>query len=347
MTQERQLIIQQQGKLGIIRLNRIASLNALSIEMIQGIHQQVLAWQDDSQVEAILIASNSPKAFSAGGDIRYIYDSYYAGQNQHLDYFADEYAMLHDLYASKKPLIALLDGYVLGGGFGLAQACHIQVSSEKSRFAMPETVIGYFPDVGATYFFAALNEIGVYLALTGEQISAHDAVALKLVDTLVSSERLSELEQALIQAQTLDLNSIQTLVADFAVQQSHRLELDTARIQQYFAQDDIEQIELALAQAHLADQAWANSVLEILKQRSPVAKRASLKLQHLGRQLSLTEAMQLERDVQGLWFEQGDFIEGVRALIVDKDKQPKWRDDQPQLDQHIEALLKQQKALIA
>ena len=347
MTQEQQLTIEQQGKLGIIRLNRVASLNALSIEMIQGIHQQVLAWQDDSQVEAILIASNSPKAFSAGGDIRYIYDSYYAGKNKHLDYFADEYAMLNDLYASKKPLIALLDGYVLGGGFGLAQACHIQVSSEKSRFAMPETVIGYFPDVGATYFLADLNEIGVYLALTGEQISAHDAVALKLVDALVSSERLTALEQALIQAQNLDINSIQALVADYAVQQSDTLQLDTARIQRYFAHDAIEKIELALAQANPADQAWANWVLDILKQRSSVAKRASLKLQHLGRQLSRAQAMELEREVQRLWFTQGDFIEGVRALIIDKDKQPKWREDQPQLDQHIEALLNEKKALSA
>jgi enoyl-CoA hydratase/carnithine racemase len=346
MTQEQQLVIEQHGQVGIIRLNRVASLNALSIEMIQGIHQQVLAWQNDTQVQAIIIASNSAKAFSAGGDIRYIYDSYYAGKNKHLDYFADEYAMLNDLYTSKKPLIALVDGYVLGGGFGLAQACHIRVSSEKSRFAMPETVIGYFPDVAATYFLSRLDEIGLYLALTGEQISASDAFALKLVDGLVLSEHLAELEQQIIQAKALDLASIQALIAGYS-EKLNALQLDVARIQRYFAQETIEHIELALAQANEADQAWAHSLLEILKQRSPVAKRASLKLQQLGRQLTRAQAMELEREVQHLWFTQGDFIEGVRALIIDKDKQPKWRDDHIQLDSQIEALVNEQKALSA
>lgn len=344
MTQEQQLLIEQKGHLGIIRLNRVASLNALSIEMIQGIHRQVLAWQDEAQVHAILIASNSPKAFSAGGDIRYIYDSYYAGENKHLGYFDEEYAMLNDLYISKKPLIALLDGYVLGGGFGLAQACHLKVTSEKSRFAMPETLIGYFPDVAATYFLSRLDEVGVYLALTGEQISANDAFSLKLVDGLVLSEHFIELEQQIIQAQALDLASLRALVAGYT-EQSAALQLDAARIQRYFAQNTIEQIELALAQADAADQPWANSVLEILKQRSPIAKRASLKLQKLGRRLSREQAMALERDIQSLWFEKGDFIEGVRALIIDKDKQPKWRADQSQLDQQILAFITEPYAL--
>lgn len=338
--QQTDLVIQQQGKLGIIRLNRVASLNALSIEMIQGIHHQVVAWQTQDNVEAILIASNSPKAFSAGGDIRYIYDSYYAGENQHLAYFAAEYAMLQDLYASKKPIVALLDGYVLGGGFGLAQACHLRISSEKSRFAMPETVIGYFPDVAATYFLSRLHEMGVYLALTGEQISASDAYALQLIDVHVHSATLIELEQQLIAAESLDLNSIHAIVASYrTTPEPSALQQQAHRIQHYFASEQVTQIETALAQATAQDAAWAAAVLETLKQRSAVAKRASLKLQHLGRHLSRQQAMQLECDVQALWFEQGDFIEGVRALIIDKDKQPQWCADQPDLDQQITALL--------
>ena len=348
MTQEQQLIIEQQGRLGIIRLNRVASLNALSIEMIHGIHQQVLAWQHDADIEAILLTSNSPKAFSAGGDIRYIYDGYYAGENKHLDYFDDEYAMLNDLYASKKPLIAVLDGYVLGGGFGLAQACQIKISSEKSRFAMPETVIGYFPDVAATYFLSRLEEVGIYLALTGEQISASDALALQLVDGLVESVHLAALEQQLIQAETLDLASIQTVLAQYVIlPKASTLQQHAAQIEYYFSKHSIEAIEEALAHAMSNEQDWANTVLDVLKQRSPVAKRASLKLQQLGRDLSREQAMALEREVQHLWFKQGDFIEGVRALIIDKDKQPKWRTDTPELDQHISALMTAQKALSA
>ena len=345
MTQEQQLIIEQQGKLGIIRLNRVASLNALSIEMIHGIHQQVLAWQHDADIEAILLTSNSPKAFSAGGDIRYIYDGYYAGENKHLDYFADEYAMLNDLYASKKPLIAVLDGYVLGGGFGLAQACQIKISSEKSRFAMPETVIGYFPDVAATYFLAQLKQVGVYLALTGEQITAADAVALKLVDYHVTSADLAEFEHRLSQAAVLNAQKIGEVALALATPAASSPLLEhITEIEQYFSASSVREIEAALAES---EHAWAQATLAILQQRSPVAKRVSLQLQQLGQQLTLPEAMQLERDVQGLWFEQGDFIEGVRALIIDKDKQPKWRTDEPELEQKIRALLIGKKALIA
>lgn len=346
MTQE--LIIEQQGHLGIIRLNRVASLNALSIDMIHGIRQQVLTWQAFPQVHAILITSNSPKAFCAGGDVRYIYDGYYAQDNQHLNYFADEYAMLDTLSASKKPIIALLDGYVLGGGFGLAQACHLKVTSEKSRFAMPETVIGYFPDVAATHFLAQLKEIGLYLALTGEQISAADALAFQLVDAMVQQQDLAQLEHALIAAQMLDIASIKRLISEHSIKlETYPLKSHVACIEQCFKQASVENIESALQHVQDEEQAWAHSILAILQQRSPMAKRASFVLHHLGRNLSRQQAMLLERQVQALWFEQGDFIEGVRALIIDKDKQPKWHADQPDLDAKINALYQQQLALSA
>lgn len=346
MTQ--QLIIEQQGRLGIIRLNRVESLNALSIEMIQGIHQQVLAWQNVPQVQAILISSNSPKAFSAGGDVRYIYEGYHAGQQQHLNYFADEYAMLNDLYASKKPILALLDGYVLGGGFGLAQACHLRVSSEKSHFAMPETVIGYFPDVGATYFLSRLGEAGTYLALTGEQIGASDALALGLINAVVPHHDLAQLEQRLIAAEVLDLPSIEDVIDQYAVTpEQGELHSNLERIQDYFAKSSVQQIEQALANAPEQDRTWANTVAASLAQRSPRAKRASFLLQQVGRTLSRQQAMSLERELQSLWFEVGDFVEGVRALIIDKDKQPQWQDDQIDLEQQIETLLREKLALSA
>lgn len=133
MDMEKHLIIEQQGVLGIISLNRVANLNALSIEMIHQIHMQFETWQQDHSIQAILIKSNSPKAFCAGGDIRYLYDNYKNQTEAHKAYFSAEYDMLNMIRDYQKPVIVILDGYVLGGGFGLAQACHIIVSSEKSR----------------------------------------------------------------------------------------------------------------------------------------------------------------------------------------------------------------------
>ncbi len=143
MNTENHLMIERQGKLGVITLDRVTHLNALSLDMIEGIGAQLELWRNDADVQAILIKSNSPKAFCAGGDIRYLYDSYKNGTADYKGYFSAEYKMLNTLREYEKPIIVVLDGYVLGGGFGLAQACHIVVSSEKSRFAMPETAIGF------------------------------------------------------------------------------------------------------------------------------------------------------------------------------------------------------------
>ncbi|MFT1026531.1 enoyl-CoA hydratase/isomerase family protein, partial [Acinetobacter baumannii] len=189
MNTENHLMIEQQGKLGMITLDRVTHLNALSLDMIKSIGAQLELWRNDAAVQAVLIKSNSPKAFCAGGDIRYLYDSYKNGTADYKGYFSAEYKMLNILREYEKPIIVVLDGYVLGGGFGLAQACHIVVSSEKSRFAMPETAIGFFPDVGATHFLSRLDDIGVYMAITGEQISSSDALYLDLIDYHVPSDQ--------------------------------------------------------------------------------------------------------------------------------------------------------------
>ena len=340
MTTEQNLVIEQQGQLGIISLDRVKHLNALSLEMVEGIATQLEHWRDDDSIQAILIRSNSPKAFCAGGDIRYLYDGYKNGTTQHKDYFAAEYHMLSSLREYHKPVIAILDGYVLGGGFGLAQACHIIVSSEKSRFAMPETAIGFFPDVGATHFLSRLDDIGVYLAVTGEQISSSDALYLDLIDYHVPSEQLPALQQALIAAPSLSKDQIQALITRFIThpEESELKQLSPA-IRKHFGFDQLEKIEQSLANERDPQvQAWAQKVLEILQQRSVIAKQTSLKLQHLGRGRSLKQCMQLERDLQDIWLDHGDFIEGVRALIVDKDKQPKWQSENPALDQILAKL---------
>lgn len=340
MSDENNLAIRVAGSLGIISLDRTSHLNALTLAMIQGIQAQLDQWLHEPQVQAVLINSNSPKAFCAGGDIRYLYDSYQAGNTQYQDFFATEYKMLSTLRNFPKTVIVMMDGYVLGGGFGLAQACHIKVTSEKSRFAMPETAIGFFPDVGATYFLSRLDDVGVYMALTGEQISSSDALYLDLVDYHVPSERFAELEAALIAAPVLNPIEIQKIISSYI---THPVESELQKradlINQHFGYQHLEEIEQSLAHAsNTTYQEWANKMLAILQQRPVMAKQTSLKLQQAGQNLSLEKCMQLERDLQDIWLEQGDFIEGVRALIIDKDKNPQWRTENAKFEKTLQKI---------
>lgn len=339
-TSQNNLQIEQQGTLGIISLDRVASLNALSLDMIHGIQLQLETWQNNDAIQAVLIRSNSPKAFCAGGDIRYLYDSYKNGNEDYKAYFQSEYDMLNAIRAYPKPVIVFLDGYVLGGGFGLAQACHIIVSSEKSRFAMPETAIGFFPDVAATHFLSRLDDIGVYMATTGDQISSSDALYLDLIDYHVPSEKLAELQTVLSQRNPLNKEQIQQAIAQFITHpEQSQLSLVSENIRKHFGFESLEEIENSLEnEKDEKYQEWASKILATLQQRSLTAKQASLKLQHIGRGLSLQQCMQIERDLQDIWFEHGDIVEGVRALIVDKDKQPKWQQSSPVLDKILAEL---------
>lgn len=341
------LSIERVGHVGVIHLDRVAHLNALSMPMIQGIHQMVSTWQSDDAVQAILIRSNSPKAFCAGGDIRFLYDSFMAGNTGHQDFFAAEYAMLDAIRAATKPVIAVLDGYVLGGGMGLAQACHLRISTEKSRFAMPETAIGYFPDVGATYFLSRLNAVGLYMALSSAQIDYRDALALGCIDAYVQSADLPTLYQQLCERNWHSSAEAQQIIAQFSAELESQGELLTkqAAIEKHFNYKELSSIEQSLAAEQDPElQSWATQCLETLSKCSYLAKQCSIKLHWAGRDLSLEQAMQLERDLQPLWFKHGDLIEGVRALIVDKDKQPKWQADNPafiaQIDQLCNAAMR-------
>lgn len=340
MSENNHLAISIQGRLGIICLDRTTHLNALSLEMIQGIQAQLELWREDIQIQGVLITSSSSKAFCVGGDIRYLYDSFQQGNQGHQTYFATEYTMLDTIRHYPKTVVAFLDGYVLGGGFGLAQACHIQVSSEKSRFAMPETVIGFFPDVGATYFLSRLDEVGVYLALTGEQISSGDALHLDLVDYHVPSAQFSRLQNALIIEPNLDKNKIIEVISHYITDPiDSDLKEYSEHIQKHFLFENLNEIEQSLAEEkNTTDQIWAEKTLAILQKRPVMAKQTSLKLQQVGQSLSLEKCMQLERNLQDIWMEQGDFIEGVRALIVDKDKNPQWKTDNSTFEKTLERL---------
>ena len=189
MNTENHLIIEQQGALGMITLDRVPSLNALSLQMINSIRSQVENWQNEDSIQAILIKSNSPKAFCAGGDIRYLYDSYKNGTEDHKGYFSAEYDMLNSIRASKKPVVVLLDGYVLGGGFGLACVSDIAISLTDAKFGLPETGLGVIPAQIAPF---VVKRIGLTqarrLALLGNRFDGQTALKVGVVHEVVNSE---------------------------------------------------------------------------------------------------------------------------------------------------------------
>jgi len=270
------------------------------------------------------------KAFCAGGDIRSLYDSFKNGQTLHQDFFVEEYALDLAIHHYRKPVLALMDGFVLGGGMGLVQGADLRVVTERSRLAMPEVAIGYFPDVGGSYFLPRIcGELGLYLGVSGVQIRAADALYCGLADWHLESERLSLLDQRLDQLQWSDtpLKDLQGVLAKLGVQQLPDAPLAALRpaIDHYFALPDLPSIVQQLREVSLGDsREWAHATADLLESRSPLAMAVTLEMLRRGRHLSLERCFALELHLDRQWFERGDLIEGVRALLIDKDKSPRW-----------------------
>src|SRR5690606_27357509 len=195
---EQSVLAEVRNGVGHLTLNRPAGLNALSLEMVRSLRQQLDAWHNDPAVRLVVLRANGEKAFCAGGDIRGLYDSFKAGDGMYVTFFEEEYAMDQVLHGYPKPVLALMDGFVLGGGMGLAQAASHRVVTERVKMGMPETGIGYFPDVGGSFFLSRLEgAIGQYLGVTGSHIRAADALYCGLADHCISSDLVTELDQAL------------------------------------------------------------------------------------------------------------------------------------------------------
>ena len=327
---EAPVLVAVRNRIGHLTLNRPAGLNALNLEMVGLLQRQLAAWADDPQIHAVVLRGAGEKAFCAGGDIRALYDSYRAGDGQWQRFFAEEYALDQYIHAYRKPILALLDGFVLGGGLGLAQGAALRVVTERSRMGMPETAIGYFPDVGASHFLPRLpGALGNYLGLTGVQIRAADALHAGLADWCLPSEQLAELDRCLdnLSWTVHPQEALRTLLATLATRKPAGGELAALQpaIDLHFAQPGVAAIRASLlAERREEFRAWAEATVQTLDARSPLALCVTLELLRRGRELPLAECFALELALDRQWFEHGDILEGVRALIVDKDKQPRW-----------------------
>ncbi len=315
---------------GHLTLNRPAGLNALTLPMVRQLQQQLDAWAVDPQVHAVVLRGEGPKGFCAGGDIRSLHDSFKAGDSLHRDFFVEEYALDLCIHHYRKPIVALMDGFTLGGGMGLAQGAELRVVTERSRLAMPETGIGYFPDVGGSYFLSRIpGELGTYLGVSGVQIQAADALYCGLADWHVDSARLSTLDERLntLKWSEHPLKDLQGVLARLGTQTLDNPPLAALRpaIDHFFALPDVASIIEQLRAVTVGDShEWALKTADLLATRSPLAMAVTLEMLRRGRHLSLEDCFAMELHLDRQWFEHGDLIEGVRALIIDKDKQPRW-----------------------
>ncbi len=282
-----------------VTLNRPAALNALSYGMLQGLAAWLDAWEKDDRVRLVVLRGAGDKAFCAGGDIRALHDSFKAGTRGHRDFFEVEYALDYRIHTYPKTIVAVMDGIVMGGGMGISQGGRVRIVGERTRMSMPETGIGLFPDVGGSYFLSRLpGKIGTYLGLVGPTLRAADAIYCGLADVYAGAAALPAPE------------------------------LETLRpaIDSHFGHSSVAAILASLREEDRPGyREWAAKTLEILSTRSPTMLEVTLEQLTRGAQLSLAECLRMELNLIQGCFEQGDFIEGIRALIVEKDNRPRWR----------------------
>ena len=323
-----EILLERRGGLAVVTLNRPKALNTLTLDMYRRLDPDLVVWSTDPTVHAVLIRGAGERAFCAGGDVRAIYEAG-RGKTQGLtaDFFREEYCLIERVYRFPKPYIALLAGITMGGGAGVSIHGSHRVATERFLFAMPETAIGLFPDIGATTFLNRCpGKIGRYLGLTGARIKAADALFCGLVTHYVPNERLAALTDALAGLAWRDgaeRRQVDELLADF-VQPAGAAPLAELRpaIDRCFAPDTIEGIIAAL-ETESGD--WARAALASLAKASPTSLKITLRQLQIGVRFDVAQALQLEYRMTQHIMQRHDFFEGVRAVLVDKDQAPKWR----------------------
>jgi enoyl-CoA hydratase/carnithine racemase len=315
----------------IITLNRPAALNALSFEMIVELRALLRRCAGDAQIRAIFLRGAGEKAFCAGGDIRALYRSYKESGSLHREFFVAEYPLDYLLYSYPKPYIVLLDGITMGGGMGLAQGSTLRIVGERTRIAMPEVSIGLFPDVGASYFLSRLSgSLGPYLALTGSQIRGVDALYTRLADVYLPPAAIASLADDLGTLSWSDNwnADVRGLIHARAAQGllAPSLSLLRSAIDRHFSQATVAAILASLDAESRDDYAqWARQTAELMRSRSPTMLAVALRQLERGKSMSLADCFRMELGMVEQCFEQGDFVEGVRAFIIDKDNSPRWK----------------------
>lgn len=321
-----EIIVERNGYSGIIRLNRPRALNSLNLCMVQKMKAALAEFAEDPSVASVIVCGEGERAFCAGGDIRVIHDLGKANDPEVSRFWREEFPLNYTIAHYSKPYVALMDGIVMGGGVGLSSHGAFRVVTERTRLAMPETGIGYFPDVGVSWLLPkAPGETGTWMGLTGNEINAADAIFAGLADAHVLSENLNRLVEGISAIASLQAyDEIRSLISRFSTQPTAGV-LAAAQevVDAAFQYDTVEEIVAAVGRN---EDEFLIETLRALQKRSPTSLKIALRLIRQARNSSgLIECLEREF-AAGLQVLRGhDFYEGVRAAIIDKDRNPQWQ----------------------
>jgi enoyl-CoA hydratase len=319
------VIVTRRGSAGLIRLNRPKALNSLTLPMIRSIAAALETFAADPAIAGVIVSGEGERGFCAGGDIRALHASGRAGTDEAAVFWREEFLLNRMISEYPKPYIALMDGIVMGGGVGLSAHGSHRIVTGRTRLAMPETGIGYFPDVGATWLLSrAPGQLGTWLGLTGLVVGAADALHAGLADYCVAAERLPDLVEwiAALLAGTTDEDVHAIISADTAIPAQGPLAANAELIDRCFAYDEVEEILAALAREP-GD--FAAETHAAVASRSPASLKLTLRLLRAGRAShSLAECLEREFGACLQMLQQPDFYEGIRAAVIDKDRNPAW-----------------------
>lgn len=308
-----------EGRAGVVTLNRPKALNAVTHKMIRALAKALEAWHDDDRIRLVVIRGEG-RAFSAGGDILQVYEAGKAGKLP-VEFFADEYRLNARIADFGKPYVALIDGIVMGGGFGVSFHGSHRVLTENAVFAMPEVGIGFFPDVGGSHILPRLaDSFGMYLGLTGNRIRYGDALACGLATHTIKSAEQAELFNALVESGEPD-----KVLARFHASAAAETDAATlASIHRHFSASSLDAILVSLEQAAASDEFAAKTLATILS-RSPTSLKVAWRQIRAGAKLSMDDCMRMEFRILNRMLAGHDFYEGIRAALIDKGSVPVWQ----------------------
>jgi enoyl-CoA hydratase/carnithine racemase len=315
------ILVENNNRAGCLTLNRPKALNAMSYEMFGQLSKALEGWQKDPQIYGVVLDAIGDRVFCAGGDIKEVYERGQRGPEQAAEFMKNEYHYNCQLDNFTKPHVSLMNGVVLGGGVGITLYGTHRVAGEIFSMAMPETSIGLIPDIGGSWFLGHLPySMGLYLGLTGRSINRADALALGLVTHTINEEHFPEIKRAMSEGEPVD-TVLDRLQSDPGERQLKPLQ---GWIEAVFSASTLDEIFQRAEALGEKSKGWSTSVLEELQQKSPTSLHLALQLWKKGRYLNLRRALEMEYNVVANLVHEKDFFEGIRAMVIDKDKKPRW-----------------------
>ena len=314
-----EVFFEKKGSLGLITLNRPEALNALTLNMVRLIHPKLKIWEEDNEIKTVAVTAVGDKAFCAGGDIRALYDWGKSNDKKATGFYYEEYQLNQLIKSYTKPYISFVNGIVMGGGVGISVHGSYRVAGENYSFAMPETGIGLFPDVGGSFFLSRLkNNVGMYLALTGSRIKSSDAIELGIAEYFIQSENFDEIFKQLSEGITPD----EVLSSFNSDKINSDLKNDFEKINELFSGNSLEDI---FRRMENDNSEFSQKNLSLLRSKSPTSLKITFRQIRNGSDLNFEDCMKMEFRMVSKVMDDHDFYEGVRALIIDKDNAPVWK----------------------